>query len=149
MTLGPLTIPNLSTLEILHEAITSVCPIDGVSVPDWADNTTWVIVFDPSSTAAQQQAAQTLLASFNPVSLTYLLSALTLAEYKGIMAAAAADIASATGTGQLSQWLDVVRVQGWVNLGDPLTTSVQEFLVGNNLLTAARAAAVFAPPVSG
>jgi hypothetical protein len=53
-------------MQALHDAIASVCPIDGVSVANPTDKSTWRIDYDPSATAAQQQAAQAALKAFDP-----------------------------------------------------------------------------------
>lgn len=141
----------------LYDTIVAVCPIVGVSVGVWADKTTWRIDFDPSATAAQQAAALVVVQNFDPtapinnplyVSTTSVLSLLTLAEYKAIMQFAAADLVSVIGTGQLSMWLDLTRLDGQINLNDPVTQSVAQYLITNNLLTAARAAVIFAPPTT-
>ena len=50
----------------LHSQIAAVCPIVGVAVGNLADKTTWRIAFDPAATAPQQQAAQNVVAAFNP-----------------------------------------------------------------------------------
>lgn len=96
----------------------------------------------------QTYATQAAPAPTAYVSTTTLLSLLTLTEYKGIMQFAAADVASVVGTGQLEMWLDIARLNGRVNLDDPVTQSVAQYLITNNLLTSARAAVVFAPPAS-
>lgn len=50
----------------LHDRLSALAPIVGVSVGNPADKTTWRIDFAETATAAQQQAAQTFLASYNP-----------------------------------------------------------------------------------
>lgn len=49
----------------LHELIAAVCPIQGVSIGDFADKGTWVIHFDPSATAPQRAAADAVVAAFD------------------------------------------------------------------------------------
>ena len=41
----------------LHNHIAKVCPIDGVTIGDPADNSTWVINFKDSTTPEQRAAA--------------------------------------------------------------------------------------------
>jgi hypothetical protein len=52
-------------MTYLHDQIAAVCPILCLTVGDPNDKTTWSIAYDPSATAAQQQAAQSVLANFN------------------------------------------------------------------------------------
>jgi hypothetical protein len=56
---------TLQMLNALSAAVSVVCPILGVSIGDQADKSTWSIVFDPSASAAQQQAAQTVITNFS------------------------------------------------------------------------------------
>ena len=49
---------------LLHATIAAVCPIQGLSIGNPTDKTTWTIQFDPSATTAQQQAGQSVLATF-------------------------------------------------------------------------------------
>ncbi|MCU1324990.1 MAG: hypothetical protein JWN34_360 [Bryobacterales bacterium] len=48
---------NDKTAELLHEATSAVCPIDGVRVPNPADKATWLIWFRPEATPDQIAAA--------------------------------------------------------------------------------------------
>lgn len=50
----------------LHNALAAVCPIEGVSVTDPNDKTTWRIAFQPGATSAQKAAAQSAVAAFDP-----------------------------------------------------------------------------------
>jgi hypothetical protein len=52
-------------IAYLHQSIAAVCPITGVSVGNPADKSTWEIFFQSSATAAQQAAAQAVMASWN------------------------------------------------------------------------------------
>jgi hypothetical protein len=53
----------------LHEIISSVCPIDGVSIVDVNDSSTWIISYSSSATEANKQSAQALLSSITLQSL--------------------------------------------------------------------------------
>ncbi len=71
------------------------------------------------------------------------LGRLTLAEYTAIKQAAASQLAA--GNGQLEQWLDMARTSiNGINPADPATIAAIAALESANLLTAARAAVVFA-----
>lgn len=50
----------------LHEAISAICPIDGVSIGDPSNKATWRIDFAAAATAQQRAAATAIIASFNP-----------------------------------------------------------------------------------
>ena len=66
-----------------------------------------------------------------------------LAEYTAIKQAAAAQLAG--GNGQLEHWLDMTRTSPHgINPADPATIAAIAALESTNLLTAARAAVVFA-----
>ncbi len=45
----------------LHEAIEAVAPIDGISIGDWDDKSTWRIDFKPEATNEQRVAAESVL----------------------------------------------------------------------------------------
>lgn len=51
----------------LHEAIESVCPIDGVSIGDESDRTTWRVDYCDAATSQQRAAADQVLASYDPL----------------------------------------------------------------------------------
>lgn len=55
----------MSVLTLLHQAIASVCPIDGVSAGDWSDKATWRIEFAQTATQAQRDAAAVVVAGFD------------------------------------------------------------------------------------
>lgn len=48
----------------LHQSISAVCPIDGVSIGDVTDKSTWRVGFTLDATDAQKAAAQAALSSF-------------------------------------------------------------------------------------
>lgn len=48
----------------LHEAIASVCPIDGVSIGDKNDKTKWRVSYKPEATPQQLTAAQGVIDAF-------------------------------------------------------------------------------------
>lgn len=52
------------------KAISTMCPVDGLSVGNMADTATWRIDFAPHATAEQKAAAQAVLAAFNPLAPT-------------------------------------------------------------------------------
>lgn len=51
----------------LHNAVAAVCPIDGVSIGDFADRSTWYIDFNEANppSAEQKYMAQKVLAEFD------------------------------------------------------------------------------------
>lgn len=51
---------------ILHDLIAATAPINGISIGDPSDKTTWDIYFTADATASQQAAALAVLAAFNP-----------------------------------------------------------------------------------
>lgn len=51
--------------QILNDAISSVCPVDGVSVGYPADKSTWRVDYSPSATPEQLAAANTIIDSFD------------------------------------------------------------------------------------
>lgn len=53
----------------LHDAIAEVAPIAGVSIGDWSDKQTWRVDYSASATGEQKAAAQSVIASFNPVAV--------------------------------------------------------------------------------
>lgn len=55
-----MTIPTL-----IHNAVSAVCPIDGVSIGNFSDKTTWKVQFSASATSAQKIAAQTAINNFD------------------------------------------------------------------------------------
>src|SRR5712671_6084445 len=85
-----------SMLPLLHEAISAVCPIDGVSVGRRDDKATWRIDFADAATAQQKQAAADVVAQFDltdPVSFLArdFFAELTIADFTAIRTAVAAN----------------------------------------------------------
>lgn len=56
----------MKTIDDLHNAITTIAPIEGISIGVWNDKTTWRIDFDPSATNDQIIAANIALQAFDP-----------------------------------------------------------------------------------
>lgn len=54
----------------LHNQITKVCPIDGVSIGIESDKRTWRIQFKSEATEAQKQEAQGILEAFDSNDIT-------------------------------------------------------------------------------
>ena len=52
--------------QTLTDRLRAVCPIVGVSIGTWADRTTWRVDYKLGATDTQRNAAQTILAVFNP-----------------------------------------------------------------------------------
>lgn len=75
--------------------------------------------------------------------LTFL-KRLTPEEYAAVISAS--DQALATGNPQLALWLDMVRVNGGVDVVGPDAEAAKAFLVQAKLLTAERAERIFALP---
>lgn len=48
-------------IQALNQAIADAAPINGVSIGDWADKTTWRVDFQTDATQAQKNAAQTII----------------------------------------------------------------------------------------
>jgi hypothetical protein len=67
-----------------------------------------------------------------------LLARVTDAEYAAIMAAAASNVG-------IARWIELLRMKGVVDLGDPVAQAAKSGLVAAGLLTAERAEAIFAP----
>lgn len=137
----------------LYNAVVAVCPVDSMQIGTWSDSTTWKFVFSSSATTAQKQAAQNVISTFDPnapivrpvlLKASVLLSRLTNAEYTAILQAVQTKLQ--VGDVQLARWLDQIRTKVQIDLNDPMTTQAETYLINNNLLTAARAAVVFAPP---
>ena len=55
----------LNTAELLTEQMLFVAPVDGVSIGNNANKTTWRIDFKLEATPAQRAAAQAVVAAFN------------------------------------------------------------------------------------
>ena len=53
------------TIARLTEQVAAVCPIEGVSVGDWADKRTWRIDFAATASADEQAAARAVMADFD------------------------------------------------------------------------------------
>lgn len=70
------------------------------------------------------------------------LARLTLAEYAAIINAAAPPLTAANT--QLAQWLDMFRLAGEINVASATAQAAKAALVNFELLTAERAAEVFA-----
>ena len=51
----------------LHEAVSAVCPISGVSVGDWSDKATWRIDYADHASDESKKSAQSVVAAFDPV----------------------------------------------------------------------------------
>jgi len=93
---------NNGTLQ-LHEAISAVCPIDGVSVRRFDDKDTWRIDFGTGATDQQKSAAAAVVAAFDVATAVPALSflardffaELTVADFTALKAAIAANDALA------------------------------------------------------
>lgn len=51
--------------SILHQQIAAVCPIDGISIGDPNDKTTWRLDFTKDATTSQKKAAQNIIDAFD------------------------------------------------------------------------------------
>jgi hypothetical protein len=56
----------MNILQVLNDRIISVCPIDGVSIGNWNDKSTWRISFAKDVTDAQKTSANIILRNFDP-----------------------------------------------------------------------------------
>ena len=54
-------------LITLNNQIAAACPIQGISIGTYTDNTTWSIQYDPSATEDQQAAGLNILLSYTTV----------------------------------------------------------------------------------
>lgn len=54
----------------LHSLIAAQAPIDGVSVADATDKSTWRVDFQAGATAAQRTAAQSVIDNYDPLTPT-------------------------------------------------------------------------------
>lgn len=60
----------MEALSRLDQAVSAVAPIDGVSIGDINDRATWVVFFKPEATPGQVVAAQNVINTFDPTSLS-------------------------------------------------------------------------------
>lgn len=49
----------------LHDQISAVCPIEGLSIGSFDEKKTWAVKFDAMATAQQRAAAQAVIDSFD------------------------------------------------------------------------------------
>ena len=47
-----------------HNALSEICPIDGLSIGRWEDKATWRIDFASEATEEQREAAQSAMQAF-------------------------------------------------------------------------------------
>lgn len=66
------------------------------------------------------------------------LSRITDAEYTAIITASQTNV-------PVARWIEILRIKGVVNLGDPIATNAKAGLVAMGLLTQQRADTIFAP----
>lgn len=55
----------MNKTEALYQAIIAVCPAEGVSIGRWENRATWRIDYTPDATAEQRAAAQTVINTFD------------------------------------------------------------------------------------
>jgi hypothetical protein len=137
------------SIQLLHDAIAAVAPIDGVAVGIPTDKTTWRIDFQTSATDEQKQAAAAVVAAFDPNAapapvLSYLQfrALFTAAENAAIMTAAQANHV-------IMDWI-LQAVGAQIDFSNPTVKAGLDALVAAGLITADREAAIFAnqpPPV--
>ena len=56
----------MTKLVQLDELIKAVCPIDGISIKDWADKSTWRLDVKKEATPEQVERAKAVIMSFDP-----------------------------------------------------------------------------------
>lgn len=61
---------NAYRTAALDAALKAVCPIDGVSIGDWADKSTWRVDFKEEATPGERAAAQGVVDAFDPSATT-------------------------------------------------------------------------------
>jgi hypothetical protein len=133
------------TTQLLHTKIAAVCPIDGVSVGDPLDRSTWRIDFDPAATPQQIAAAQALILTLtladlrpNVIAARDFLDRFTAAEQTALWAGLAARPAV---LGQLLLWI----AGGHVDLNAAATKARLDVLVTAGVITAQRETAILTP----
>lgn len=101
----------------LNLAITAVCPINGISIGNILDKSTWRIDFTVGATQNQKNAAQSILDSFD-VNASDLIQ--TRVDSRQI-----ASKASAKNIPNWAGWTEAQALQ-WLldNIGTPLTTPI-------------------------
>jgi hypothetical protein len=137
--------------EILHNSVAAVCPINGISVGDWSNKNTWLAYPTTLATSTQIAAIPAVFTAFDPTTSTNnpvfldggtMISRLSTAEYLQMIQFANTRINANDGT--LSYWLDQVRTQS-INVNDPRTAQMENYLVTNGILASSRVSIIFSP----
>jgi hypothetical protein len=60
----------VNALNRLHQAVAAVAPIDGVSIGNLSNRSTWVVSYQTGATPAQRTAGQNVINTFDPTAPT-------------------------------------------------------------------------------
>jgi hypothetical protein len=126
----------------LHDAISEVCPVVGVTVNDPVDRLQWVYYPGESATPQQIAAADNVVATIpievkSTIASTEFIGRFTNAEYRAATAAAWRQTA-----GNAKNW-DVVVFEPTINSNKKKCITLRDSLVADGILTQARAAEIF------
>jgi hypothetical protein len=108
----------LDTAKRLHQQISTVAPIFGVSLPDASDPATWRIDFKPEATPEQQAAAQAVIDGWDFATAEKLTQRARVIE-----AAAAARYRYLTRDKDLTYTQKQTEAQHWIDAGQPANPS--------------------------
>lgn len=131
----------------LHIATAAVCPITGVSVGDPNNRATWSFIPASGATPAQIAAGNNVLATaalgiLNIIAFAVFLARWQDSEYALLGQKRAAAISSSTNMSLVRNW-DISTAQNVIDLNSTFAQNLKTALVSNNILTQARADAVF------
>lgn len=116
----------------LHNQISAVCPIQGISIALETDKSTWRIDFDLSATPAQKAAAQTVLQAFD------------VAAEKAAEAAAAQRVVDVTTQGRADAVVQKLRTADLTDIQTYVNTNVTDLPSAKALLVKLAVAIVYA-----
>ena len=125
----------------LHNSIAAVCPINGISIGDATDKTTWTFNAQESATAEQVAAAQAII---DNADLSILDDPVYYSprEFKNKFTLAEQDAILSSTDPQVKQiWLDLVTASA-IDIEDEDTISGVTYLVTIGLLTESRKAEI-------
>jgi len=124
-------------LNKLHNAITAVCPIHGVSIGDETDKTTWTISFKDEATDEEKTAAQAII---DAVDVSILDDPVTVSSYEFLNRFTSderAAIRASTNT-SVQDFVCLVQAAQIVDFSDETALEGMAYLVSVGLITEAR-----------
>lgn len=114
---------------------------DGACIPRSADNRDW-LEFQNWCAQGNEPDPVSLQASFSIEGASFL-ARFTDPEYTAILNAA--ETARQQSNGQLSRWIDMLRMRGAIDVSGTAAQAAKAAVVAASLLTPARADVIFAP----